>query len=114
MSTLSNSLRISSKYISVLGVLIIYSFISRTYEREPYLVVRIKSCQGTDGLDASLPENPLVTYQGLSTPDIFHLNTIDAVVGRIEVSNNRWAIIDCSRNGARTQFVNDDDDDDDG
>ena len=70
------------------------------------------SCQGTGGVDAALAENPLVTYRALTTPDIFHLKTIDAVVGRIKVPGNRWAIIDCSRNGARTQFVNDDDDDD--
>ena len=70
------------------------------------------SCQGTGGVDAALAENPLVTYRALTTPDIFHLKTIDAVVGRIKVPGNRWAIIDCSRNGACTQFVNDDDDDD--
>ncbi|QRW01118.1 Transposase family Tnp2 protein [Ceratobasidium sp. AG-Ba] len=80
-----------------------------TNDRQPYLVARIKSCQGTDFLDAALPENPLVTYRTLSTPDIFHLKTIEAVVGRIKISRNQWAIIDCSRNGARTQFVNDDD-----
>ncbi|KAG8703712.1 hypothetical protein FRC09_003998 [Ceratobasidium sp. 395] len=84
-----------------------------TNTRDSYLVGRIMSCRGTRGLDAALAENPLVKYRTLSTPDIFHLKTIDAVVGRIRVRENEWAIIDCSRNGARTQFVNNDDDEDD-
>ncbi|QRV82626.1 Transposase family Tnp2 protein [Ceratobasidium sp. AG-Ba] len=80
-------------------------------ERDCYLVARIRLCKETGSLDAALPENPKVTYRTLSTPDIFHLMTIDAVVGRIQVETGEWAIIDCSRNGARTQFTNDDDDD---
>ncbi|QRW11276.1 hypothetical protein RhiLY_10275 [Ceratobasidium sp. AG-Ba] len=84
-----------------------------TNTRDHYLVARIQSCQGTGFLDAALPENPKVTYRTLSTPDIFHLMTIDAVIGRIQVAGGEWAIIDCSRNGARTQFTNDDDDADD-
>ncbi|QRV91910.1 Transposase family Tnp2 protein [Ceratobasidium sp. AG-Ba] len=83
-----------------------------TNTRDHYLVGRIRSCQGTGFLDAALPENPKVTFRTLSTPDIFHLMTIDAVIGRIQVDGGDWAIIDCSRNGARTQFTNDDDDDD--
>ncbi|QRV77877.1 Transposase family Tnp2 protein [Ceratobasidium sp. AG-Ba] len=79
-------------------------------ERDCYLVARIRSCKDTGFRDAALPENPKVTYRTLSTPDIFHLTTIDAVVGRIQVGAGEWAIIDCSRNGARTQFTNDDDD----
>ncbi|QRW12243.1 Transposase family Tnp2 protein [Ceratobasidium sp. AG-Ba] len=82
-----------------------------TNTRDHYLVGRIRSCQGTGFLDAALPENPKVTFRTLSTPDIFHLMTIDAVIGRIQVDGGSWAIIDCSRNGARTQFTNDDDDD---
>ncbi|KAG8729871.1 hypothetical protein FRC12_020657 [Ceratobasidium sp. 428] len=84
-----------------------------TNARHKYLLARIMSCRGTSGADAALAENPMVSYRSLSTPDMFHLKTIDAVVGRIKVPGNQWAIIDCSRNGARTQFVNDDDDDDD-
>ncbi|KAG8699638.1 hypothetical protein FRC08_005182, partial [Ceratobasidium sp. 394] len=80
--------------------------------RKPFLVVRIKSCKGTKSLDAALPENPLVTYSGLSTPDIFHITTVDAVIGRLQTRDGTWAIIDRSRNGARTQFIDDDDDDD--
>ncbi|QRV99729.1 Transposase family Tnp2 protein [Ceratobasidium sp. AG-Ba] len=79
-------------------------------ESDCYLVARIQSCKETGFLDASLPENPKVTYRTLSTPDIFHLMTIDAVVGRIQVGAREWAIIDCSRNGACTQFTNDDND----
>ncbi|QRV83928.1 Retrovirus-related Pol polyprotein from transposon [Ceratobasidium sp. AG-Ba] len=60
-------------------------------ERDIYLVARIMSCRGTNHLDAALPENPLVTYHTLTTPDIFHLKTIEAVVGRIKVSGNRAA-----------------------
>ncbi|KAG8717826.1 hypothetical protein FRC08_006555 [Ceratobasidium sp. 394] len=81
--------------------------------RRPFLLARIKSCRETNGLDAALPENPLVTYRTLSTPDIFHINTIDAVIGRVRLADNSWGIIDRSRDGARTQFVDDDGDDDD-
>ncbi|KAG8707529.1 hypothetical protein FRC08_000442 [Ceratobasidium sp. 394] len=81
--------------------------------RKPYLLARIRTCVGTNGRDASLPRNPIVKYNRLSTPDIHHINTIDAAVGRIKVNNTEWAIIDRSRNGARTQFVNEDGDDDD-
>ncbi|QRW13660.1 Transposase family Tnp2 protein [Ceratobasidium sp. AG-Ba] len=82
-----------------------------TNTRKPYLVARIMSCDGTGFLDAALPENPLVTYRRLKTPDIFDIRLIDAVIGRIKLPRNEWAIIDCSRNGARTQFTNNDDDD---
>ncbi|QRV93624.1 Transposase family Tnp2 protein [Ceratobasidium sp. AG-Ba] len=79
-----------------------------TNARVPYLVGSIALCEGTNFLDAALPENPQVTYRKLTNPSIFHLSTIDAVVWRIKISRRDWAIIDCSRNGARTQFVNDD------
>ncbi|KAG8737517.1 hypothetical protein FRC10_008097, partial [Ceratobasidium sp. 414] len=79
--------------------------------RKSYLLARIQTCVGTNGRDASLPQNPVVKYRRLSTPDIYHINTIDATVGRIKVNNTEWAIIDRSRNGARTQFVDEDGDD---
>ncbi|KAG9083543.1 hypothetical protein FRC06_004487 [Ceratobasidium sp. 370] len=79
--------------------------------RRPYLLVRIKMCRGMNSLDAVLPENPTVTYCSLSTPDIFHIDTVNAVVRPIPV-NNTWGIIDRSRSGARTQFVEDNGDDD--
>jgi hypothetical protein len=66
--------------------------------------VRIKECN-TGGLDAALPETPLVTYNRLSSPDMVHIDTVNAVVGRIQTVNRTWAIIDRSRSGARTQFV---------
>ncbi|KAB5587614.1 hypothetical protein CTheo_8947 [Ceratobasidium theobromae] len=78
--------------------------------REPYLLVRVKECQ-TGGFDAALPKNPLVTYRRIGTPDIIHIESINAVIGRISLDNNTWAIIDRSRNGARTQFVQDDGED---
>jgi hypothetical protein len=37
-----------------------------------------------------------------------HIATIDALVGRIQVDQRSWAIIDRSRSSARTQFVDDD------
>ncbi|KAG8731422.1 hypothetical protein FRC10_001761, partial [Ceratobasidium sp. 414] len=81
--------------------------------QRPYLLVRVKTCRGTNGLDAALPENPSVTYRSLSTPDIFHIDTVNAVVRRIALNHNTWGIINRSRSGARTQFVDDDDDNDD-
>ncbi|KAG9074683.1 hypothetical protein FS749_013732 [Ceratobasidium sp. UAMH 11750] len=81
--------------------------------RKPYLLARVKLCRGTNGLDAALPENPSVTYRSLSTPDMFHINTVDGAVGRIALDRNEWGIIDRSRSVARTQFVDDDNGDDD-
>ncbi|KAG9092714.1 hypothetical protein FS749_015494 [Ceratobasidium sp. UAMH 11750] len=79
-----------------------------TNEREKYLLARIRTCMGTRGRDASLPENPIVKYSQLSTPDIHNIMTIDAVVGRIKINRNEWAIIDRSRNGMRAEFVDED------
>ncbi|CUA77976.1 hypothetical protein RSOLAG22IIIB_12956 [Rhizoctonia solani] len=72
--------------------------------REPYLLARVQECI-TGGLDATLRENPLVTYTRMKTPDIIHMESINAVVGRVDIGNRTWAIIDRSRHGARTQFV---------
>ncbi|CAE6451716.1 unnamed protein product [Rhizoctonia solani] len=72
--------------------------------REPYLLARVQECV-TGGLDATLRENPLVTYTRMKTPDIIHIESINAVVGRVNIGNRTWAIIDRSRHGARTQFV---------
>ncbi|CAE6431615.1 unnamed protein product, partial [Rhizoctonia solani] len=71
---------------------------------EPYLLVRIRECN-TGGLDATDPLNRVVKYSQLNTPDIIHIDTINAVVGRMKVDNRNWAIIDRSASGARTQFV---------
>ncbi|KAL5639602.1 hypothetical protein ACGC1H_006272 [Rhizoctonia solani] len=71
---------------------------------EPYLLVRIQECK-TGGLDATDPRNRVVRYSELQTPDIIHIDTINAVVGRIKLDNRSWAIIDRSANGARTQFI---------
>jgi hypothetical protein len=66
----------------------------------------VKECK-TDGRDAALPQNPLVSYTQLSPPDIVHANTIIAVIGRVKIGN-AWAIVDRSRHSACTQFVDDD------
>ncbi|QRV84721.1 hypothetical protein RhiJN_26787 [Ceratobasidium sp. AG-Ba] len=76
-------------------------------ERKPYLLALVQECN-TGGLDATLPENPLVTYNRLETAHIINLGTVHAAVGRVKVGGrNTWAIVDRSR-GARTQFNNDD------
>ncbi|CAE7227515.1 unnamed protein product, partial [Rhizoctonia solani] len=71
--------------------------------REPFLLARVEECM-TGGLDATLRENPLVTYTRMRTPEIIHIESINAVIGRAHIGNC-WSIIDRSRNGARTQFV---------
>jgi hypothetical protein len=74
----------------------------------PYLLARVEPCN-TRGLDAASPANPVVTYteRDVGSPDIIHVNTIVAVVGRIQMGNT-WAIVDRSRDNVRTQFVDDD------
>jgi hypothetical protein len=67
--------------------------------------MRVKECK-TDGRDAAMPQSPVVTYTQMSTPDIVHVSTIVAVVGRIQMGNT-WAIIDRSRHNVRTSFVDD-------
>jgi hypothetical protein len=66
----------------------------------------VKECN-TGGRDTSKPNHPIVTYNRLSSPDIIHLETVNAVIGRVAVSDWVWAIVDRSRNGVRTQFVDD-------
>jgi hypothetical protein len=73
----------------------------------PYLLARVEPCD-TDGLDAASPAHPVVTYtqQDVGSPIIIHVNTIVAVVGRIQMGNT-WAIVDRSRDNVRTQFMDD-------
>jgi hypothetical protein len=61
----------------------------------------------TQGLDAGLREHPVVTFDKISTPDMVHIDTIVAVVGRIHVdnNNNKWVIVNRSRDNACMQFV---------
>lgn len=66
--------------------------------------MRVKECN-TGSLDAVLPTSPVVTYNQLSSPDIIHIETVNAVIGRVQLDHNKWAIIDWSRNSARTQFI---------
>ncbi|QRV96382.1 Transposase family Tnp2 protein [Ceratobasidium sp. AG-Ba] len=75
-----------------------------TNVREPYLLARVRECQ-TNGLDATLPENPCVEYNSMYAPELIHLQTVHGAVGRVKTGRNTWAIIDRSR-GARTQFNN--------
>jgi hypothetical protein len=74
----------------------------------PYLLACVEPCD-TGGLDAASPAHPVVTYTQLNvgSPIIIHVNTIVAVVGRVQMGNT-WAIVDRSRGNARTQFVDDD------
>lgn len=55
----------------------------------------------------ALPENPVVTYNQLSSPEMIHIEAVNAIVRRVPISNNTWVIIDWSRGGARTWFVDD-------
>ncbi|KAG9089977.1 hypothetical protein FS749_000913 [Ceratobasidium sp. UAMH 11750] len=76
--------------------------------REPFLLASVTICN-TGGLDAALPQNPVVTFDGAqmerASPDIILARTIFAVVGRVRVGANTWAIVDRSRDCARPQFV---------
>ncbi|KAG8718595.1 hypothetical protein FRC08_004912, partial [Ceratobasidium sp. 394] len=78
-----------------------------TNDRVPYLLVRVQECN-TGGLDAALPENPIVTYNRLAIPEIIEFGAVQAAVGRIKVDGrNTWAIVDRSR-GAHTVFNDED------
>jgi hypothetical protein len=81
----------------------LYSQYSREEICHPHLLARIKECK-TDGRDAALRENPVVSYTQLSSPDIVHANTIVAVVGRVKLGS-AWAIVDRSRHSARPRFL---------
>ncbi|QRV77986.1 Transposase family Tnp2 protein [Ceratobasidium sp. AG-Ba] len=72
--------------------------------RKPFLLARVELCKDTNGVDATDPETPSVTYRRLDSDDLFHIATIEAVVGRVKINNSEWAIVDCSRDGARTDF----------
>ncbi|KAG9094333.1 hypothetical protein FRC07_011322 [Ceratobasidium sp. 392] len=75
-----------------------------TNERVPYLLALVQDCNTPNGVDASKPEHPIVTYNQLKSPEIIDLGAIQAAIGRVRVGGrNTWAIIDRS-NGARTQF----------
>ncbi|KAG9089763.1 hypothetical protein FRC07_012261 [Ceratobasidium sp. 392] len=75
-----------------------------TNERVPYLLARVQPCNTQAGLDAARPNHPTVTYNRLLAPQIIHLGTVDAAVGRVWIGGrNTWAIVDRSRS-ARTQF----------
>ncbi|KAG9091075.1 hypothetical protein FS749_000101 [Ceratobasidium sp. UAMH 11750] len=78
-----------------------------TNNRVPYLLVCVQECN-TGGLDAALPENPIVTYNRLATPEIINFSAVQAAVGRVKVDGqNTWAIVDQSR-GVHTVFNDED------
>ncbi|KAF8752833.1 Transposase family tnp2 [Rhizoctonia solani] len=72
----------------------------------PYLLARVEECQ-TDGRDAADPRVDKVEYKKKLTPDIIPAGAITAVIGRVELGKNHWAIVDRSSSGARVQFVDD-------
>ncbi|CAE6417422.1 unnamed protein product, partial [Rhizoctonia solani] len=73
---------------------------------KPYLLARVDECN-TDGRDAADPRVDVLTYTHPRriAPDIIPVYAISAVVGRIRLPNNIWAIIDRSSSGASTQFI---------
>ncbi len=77
-------------------------------ERTRFILARVLPCD-TNGQDAALRANPVVTYQKLLPACFIHIQTVVAVVGRVRLAN-RWAIVDRSRGMARPTFVDDDGD----
>ncbi|KAG8706614.1 hypothetical protein FRC09_002327 [Ceratobasidium sp. 395] len=74
--------------------------------RAKYLLAMVQDCN-TEGVDASKPENPIVTYNRLGSAELVHLGAVQAAVGRIRVGGRAtWGIVDRTR-GARTQFNDD-------
>ncbi|KAF8598986.1 hypothetical protein BDV93DRAFT_560760 [Ceratobasidium sp. AG-I] len=77
--------------------------------QQPYLLVRIQECV-TRGLDATLPESPVVKYSPMLTSDIINIGSVVAAVGRVPVNYNTWAIVDRGRNSARANFADEEGD----
>ncbi|KAF8700537.1 hypothetical protein RHS03_06647, partial [Rhizoctonia solani] len=75
-------------------------------QQKPFLLAFIEPCN-TRGLDATNPNTPVVKYKDMLTPHMVHINTIEAVVGRVP-QGDLWAIVDRSWKGARTVFVDED------
>ncbi|KAG9081074.1 hypothetical protein FRC06_005849, partial [Ceratobasidium sp. 370] len=46
----------------------------------PYLLMCVKECN-TGGLDVTLPENLIVTYNQLDTPEVINLGAVQAARG---------------------------------
>ncbi|KAG9095747.1 hypothetical protein FS749_009884 [Ceratobasidium sp. UAMH 11750] len=78
--------------------------------RAPYVLLAVQECK-TDGRDAVLLANPVVTYTQLASTVLIHVDTVVAVVGRVRIGN-AWAIVDRSRGNARTRFVDEEGNDD--
>ncbi|KAG8680797.1 hypothetical protein FRC09_017967 [Ceratobasidium sp. 395] len=76
-----------------------------------YVLARVLECN-TGGLDAADPANPLVTFDMArmlrNSPIMINVSAIIAAVGIVNLSGNRWAILDRSRGCARPQFIDED------
>ncbi len=81
-------------------------FVSRNNERTRFVLARVLPCD-TNGQDAALRANPVVTYKKLLPACLIHIQTVVAVVGRVRVANE-WAIVDRSRGMVRPTFVDND------
>ncbi|CAE7090773.1 unnamed protein product [Rhizoctonia solani] len=79
-------------------------FMESQEKRIPYLLARVEECD-TGGRDAARRGTPLVTYKRVFAPILVHIDTIYAVVGRVSLGRNEWAMLDRSRDGVRTQFL---------
>ncbi|KAG8796667.1 hypothetical protein FRC12_010183 [Ceratobasidium sp. 428] len=53
--------------------------------RKPYILARVIECP-TGGRDAALPQNPQVKYKRMGPPSMIHINTINNVIGRIQLN----------------------------
>ncbi|KAB5591318.1 hypothetical protein CTheo_5234 [Ceratobasidium theobromae] len=84
-------------------------YVEHDGKRVPYILAHIEPCE-THGLDATQPQTPVVSYNRMLPSHIVHIQTIESVVGRIK-QDSGWAIVDRSRSGARTEFVDENGDD---
>ncbi|KAG8689710.1 hypothetical protein FRC09_012286 [Ceratobasidium sp. 395] len=91
-------------YGQVVGIYYVEFTFPGTEEKAGYILLRVKECN-TQGLDAAKPEHGVVEYTTLSMPDVINAMTASACVGRVEVKDRTWAIIDRSSTTARTQFL---------
>ncbi|KAG8685708.1 hypothetical protein FRC08_012954 [Ceratobasidium sp. 394] len=81
-------------------------FMDKNNQRTRFILARVLPCD-TNGQDAALRANPVVTYKKLLPARLIHVQTVIAVVGRVRLANE-WAIVDRSRGMVRPTFVDDD------
>ncbi|KAG8706898.1 hypothetical protein FRC08_000806 [Ceratobasidium sp. 394] len=79
--------------------------------RNRYLLARVQLFK-TGGLDAALPENPVVTFNMTQSmrgsPIIIHAGAIVAAVGIVHLDGPLWAIVDRSWGRVHAEFVDED------